>query len=488
MRQHLAALGLVVVGGCSWIYNPDKIAVKDGGADAPVDTEIVTDADPTMLDIVDIFPSAIDEGTGTAGQRPGVVVISGKNFVDDARVTLSDGVMVTATRVARDHNFLVAEIVAPIRMPSSEGTIALTVTVTQNGNANSKTIDAGDPRHLALNTHEKLTVAPTSSDGLKPMYSQIAITGNVTFAAGAHNRAVLRSASTIAITGNVVVDASGQNPGPGGCKGGGATSQGAGTSNDGVTCGGRGGGTGTALLGNAGGGGAGFVTMGDQGGNGGGMGGNPVGDSRIPSFASNVASGGGGGQNALSSTGGVGGGGGGTVELTAAGDVTVGAISANGGDGGGPMGLGGGGGGAGAGGVILIRAGGSATFGALSVAKGKVGSPNGGGASDGRIRVDSATGMQSGYAGPMFVAPPTFVTTQMTNIALRGMPSTSDATLRVYDKAGNVVSMVAPTFGTMGTATPSIKLTAGYNHVCVTVAGAALELEGNNCIDIAFLP
>jgi hypothetical protein len=134
----------------------------------------------------------------------------------------------------------------------------------------------------------------------------------------------------------------------------------------------------------------------------------------------------------------------------------------------------------------------------------------GGASSDGRVRVDAAKGtyptgpttcVQPFSAtcnltlGPMFVDLDARTTNQMLGIALRGTPNDATATLRVFDKAGNPVagpgnvSTYTPTFGMTGEATVMPTLKAGYNKICVWVAGGGPSLaESINCQDIAYLP
>ena len=187
-------------------------------------------------------------------------------------------------------------------------------------------------------------------------------------------------------------------------------------------------------------------------------------------------------------------------------DISVGgAVTATGDSG---ANAGGGDGGAGTGGLVLVRAGNMLTMSTVAVTKGAaVG--NGGTSSDGRVRIDAAkgaypTGPLTCVApfsatcnlaqGPMFVDLPTRTTTQMHPIVLRGTANDATSTLIVYDKAGNAVmgpvtSIYTPTFGTTGQATVMATLKAGYNKVCVWVAGGGVAVpESVNCREIAYLP
>jgi hypothetical protein len=317
------------------------------------------------------------------------------------------------------------------------------------------------------------------------------------------SKATLRSASGINIGGTFTASAAGANPGPGGGAGGPAKMNGAGPKF----------GFGIANA-SAGGGGAGFVTAGTNGGTGflasaGGAAGGTTGDPWISKYSANQSSGGGGGGPAtVAGTSGVGGGGGGTVELTAPGNVTVGALAADGAAGGTAT-SDAGDGGAGTGGVVIVRAGNTLTLPSVSVSRGAM-VGNGGASSDGRVRIDAAKGTYptgpttcvTPFAatcnmtlGPIFVDLPAVTTNQMLGIALRGTPNDETAMVRVFDKAGNAVSgpnsvsTYNLTFGTSGGTTVMPTLKAGYNKVCVWVADGGPSLpESINCQEIAYLP
>lgn len=514
MRQHLAKLGLgVLVGGCSLIYNPNNIDRPPADArlidmgEMPVDVEIRADASPRDLEVTEAFPATIDEGTGTGGSRPAIVVVRGKHFVKDAAAELmvmvapatAGAATLDSFEVAGNGDYIALAITAPVVTACNEGTsVALDITVMQNdgiGGTVTRMLDDA----VSVRCLDELDNAPASANDLKDLYSRIAISGPLDFPAETADAAVMRSASSISIGGALDASADARNPGPGGGIGGAAAGNGAGLRP------GSSGGSG------AGGGGAGFLVAGTAGGNGVGTGGSPgaaIGDVWISKYSENGGSGGGGGGNGTG-LGGVGGGGGGTIELTASGDISVGAITADGASGatGGTLA---GDGGAGTGGVVVIRAGNMLTAGSISVAKGaKVG--NGGASSDGRVRVDAAkgsypTGLTTCVVpfaancnmtmGPIFVDLPTHTTVQKPMIDLRGTPGDDTATLRVFDKAGNVVvdsttgtASYKPTFGGTGSAAVPAVLKAGYNRVCVWVAGGIDTIaESANCQTIAYLP
>lgn len=183
------------------------------------------------------------------------------------------------------------------------------------------------------------------------------------------------------------------------------------------------------------------------------------------------------------------------VELSAGGDVTLGAgASANGGNG--TPGGGGGDGGGGAGGVVLIRSGATlAITGSVTANKGSggTGGAAGGDGSIGRIRVDAAKGSlpAGSYNAPMFVDLPATTTDQKTMVAVRGFAGDQTAQLTVYDAQGMVVgSPVTIAFGSTDTLMQQVSLKAGYNRICAIVKNGNLSSnpEAGNCSEIAFLP
>jgi hypothetical protein len=516
MRQHLAKLApAFLVGGCSLIYNPSNIdkpmidaRMIDMG-EVPVDIEIRADAMPRDLSIMEAFPTTIEEGSGTGGSRAAVVVLRGHNFVKDAAaalmVTLTPATSGAATldsfEVSGNGDYIALAVSVPIATGCADGTsVDVDVTVTQKDLMDQPVTMTLD-NAFAVRCLDELDAAPASATGLKALYSRIQIAGALDFPAASASAALLRSASSINIGGALDGSATGQEPGPGGGSGGAASGVGGGLKP----------GAGATAGNGAGGGGAGFLAAGGAGGTGplGGAGAAPgtaTGDAWISKYSENGASGGGGGGSYLTAAGGVGGGGGGTIELTAPGNVTVGAVTANGASG---ESTGGGDGGSGTGGVILVRSGNTLTMSTVSVTKGAaVGT--GGASSDGRVRVDAAKGAYPTGAttcvfpfsatcnlvqGPMLVDLPSRTTNQMLAITLRGTANDATATLRVFDKAGNPVSgpgnvsTYTPTFGTTGQASVMPTLKAGYNKVCVWVSGGGPGVdESINCQDIAYLP
>src|SRR5690349_12925147 len=115
MGQHLAKLGtLFLVGGCSLIYNPDKLPDQKP-IDAAPDSMI--DANPAAVAIDSVYPSEILEGVGTGGSRKAVIVLTGHQFVDDGSLavtfTPSDVVTIDAIDVAASHDYVALTVTAP---------------------------------------------------------------------------------------------------------------------------------------------------------------------------------------------------------------------------------------------------------------------------------------------------------------------------------------------------------------------------------------
>ncbi|MEP6861423.1 MAG: hypothetical protein ABJE66_12420 [Deltaproteobacteria bacterium] len=497
MRQRLAVL-VPLLGGCSFIYNPDHI---NRNIDAQVaDVEIVTDVDPTMLQIDDVFPHLVYEGAGTGHAAPAVFVITGKQIAADATVTVAPDAADAATvhvidsKAAVDGNFIAFTLQVDDDAAKNDGVERMvTLTVSQSGGTIMRSLD---PAKLVVHHLESLTA--TTAAPLLARYSFVDITGPVAFAATNDVGPVqIHSIGSISITGKVSADASGQTAGPGGCSGGAAGASGE-SSNalTGCSCSGHGLAAAGGLLNDVGGGGAGFASPGTAGSGPGGGGGGPYGTREIDAFSNNCASGGGGGTKGTVTLGApsAAGGGGGILELSAGGDVTLGAgATANGGSG---LNSGGGNGGGGAGGVVLIRSGATlAITGTVSATKGGggTGGATGGDGSIGRIRADAAKGTlpAGSYNAPVFVDPPATTTTQHTMLQVRGFAGDQTAQLTVYDAQGMVVgSPVAIAFGQSDTLMQQVSLKAGYNRVCAIVKNGNLSSnpEAGNCSEIAFLP
>src|SRR6185503_10578740 len=145
MRQHLGfAIASTALAGCSLIYNPNNLpgppseAGIDAPPDAPPDAEIILDADPTKLELVEIAPSTIDEGQGDGGSRPALVVIGGHQIVDnnlsvEIKADSGTALLTLGTPiVAKNGNWIAIAVTAHVDPALAAGaTRALTVTVTQ---------------------------------------------------------------------------------------------------------------------------------------------------------------------------------------------------------------------------------------------------------------------------------------------------------------------------------------------------------------------
>ncbi len=519
MRQHLAKLApTLLVGGCSLIYNPNDIdrvhidARMIDMSETVVDVEIMADASPRDLSIAEAFPATINEGAGTGGSRKAVVMLKGHNFVKDATANLmvtlapatAGAVTLDGWEVSSNGDFIALELTVPVDTTCADGTMVnVGVTVKQFDLVSMDVMQTLD-NAFAVRCLDELDAAPTSTTGLKALYSRIEFSTPLDLTAPSAAEipaAILRSASSINI-GDVDVSALGANPGPGAGIGGAQNTAGTGL---------RPGSSGAALSGKDG-GGAGFLVAGAAGGSTGtgAAGGGTTGDVWLASYTTNGGSGGGGGSSSATGSGGAGGGGGGKLELSAAGDITVGAVTAKGGDSaaGGTLA---GDGGAGSGGVVLVRAGNMLTMPSVSVAKGTP-SGTGGASSDGRVRIDAAKGdyptgptvctelFTAGCnltKGPMFVDVPTKTANQMETFTLRGTPNDATSiTVRVFDKLGNAVvnslngvSTYTPTFGTNGSAMVTPTLKAGYNKMCAWVPNGSPDIpESVNCVELVYLP
>ncbi|MDB4953526.1 MAG: hypothetical protein JWO36_1095 [Myxococcales bacterium] len=517
MRQHLGWLALTLFGsGCSIFYSGGNIAAVQLDAPPPIDAPF--DADPSMLMLTGASPSEIFEGQGDGGSRSAILVIHGANFVQGAQVTLTAPSTVklewdnSKIVIPANSDYLAIPVVA--RVDGSLGAdvlIPITIQVTQPiaGGGMTSQMLAGK---LSLHGLPELTSVVLDTSGttngkaaasqLLLLYSSVALSSPVTFYGTKTQRVAIRATASI----NVMnVNAQGSNGanvtgglgGPGGCAG--ANNQGQAECNGG----GKPGAT-PGFLGGVGsdGGGAGFASMGIMGASGAapGTGGVPTGDIVITSYddfqtiRANQASGGGGGgiNGTLGNGGGGGGGGGGTVELTADGDVTVGAIDVSGGNGG--TGSSGGTGGGGAGGVIVVRTGATLSTGALTAAGGAGRTPGTGGhGSEGRIRWDAPAGAAPASTpmavrGPAFVMAPSILTTD-TTLRLIGTPSVQFNVYTVDESGTNHAGQQGVAFGADAMATINPPVSVGFNRVCITLAGGHQGApEADKCIDVAYLP
>ena len=511
MRQHLAMLVVGLLGGCSWIYNPDNL--KDGKLadtptiDAMADASILRDADPSMLVITNVFPKTIYEGQGIGGSAPVTLLLAGHNIVDGFTVDIEPATNITMGTPVRSMSGDYISVPVTIAINASSAAVPLTVTVMEpSGGSMSMSVLAG---MLTLQNLPPLDVVGNSALVLATIatatYSDINISGNVTFT-GPSQRAVLTSMSSITIGGTITATGGAASAGsgnqgaagPGGCAGGDVGVVGG--------CSGVDGGGGPAS-GTDGGGGGGFSAPGVAGT--GGASGLMHGNGVIASYDGtdqhdvNQSSGGGGGGNGALSNAGAGGGGGGTVELAAGGNISTGSIDVSGGAGGNATGIAtsAGGGGGGSGGVIVLRTdAGTITSGTLMALEGsggtKQGSGGAGGAgSRGRIRCDAqgpipTTNMPLPHRGPSFAAgTPTVVTTFDPMITMVGTDG-DIVDLYVIDGAGvdHFGEPTALTFSN-GMLTFTASLLDGYNKLCATVRpGVRGTHEADKCIEIDYLP
>src|SRR3569623_1493771 len=312
MRQLLFTLTpALLVGGCSWLYNPSNIlkpdALADGKpdvfmqADARVATPIPKDAAPSMLTIAAVAPSEINDGAG-----------------DWMAVLVHAAVDMTAA--------------------TDSGTTPLTVQVNEAGAPGPVTLTG----MLSLQNLPQLAIANNAVldvTMLAPLYSQVTGTGTATFSGDPDHQAVIRSVSSIIVGtlqvkgGAAVKDTKGLG-GAGGCDGGGVASTGgcSGFTGPGGGGAGLGGGGGGGTAAGAGGG------IGSCAGSAGGMAGYPLVVFYVSdAYVTNRGNGGGGGGMGTvllgGLAGGAGGGGGGTLELDAGGDIAA-VLDASGGTGG----------------------------------------------------------------------------------------------------------------------------------------------------------
>jgi hypothetical protein len=476
MGERLSKLLLLptILGGCSKLYDPDRLA---DATDALPDVAIPADPDSPVIDSV--APSVLVEGTGVGGSRPALLVLTGKNFVPsniNVEIKVAGGstrmIMVDKSKLEVETHGL--RVMVPISLPVDEGlgkdqTVPLDVQVTQDGSAGPVSVMLTGK--LALKGLPELKAPPMGGlVGEVGEYSQIAITsGTITTAMNQPRPVILRSRSSVEITPNISVSALGQAGGPGGGRGGdggaGGLAPGPGMEGEGPAGGAPPGGA------------AGFLNE----------------DVGIGAFATtgtvNRGSGGAGGDGTLlGAAGAAGGGGGGSIEITAAGDLTIASISAKGA---GPVG-GGNPGGGGSGGVVLLRAGGALTAtGTIDLTGGGTGAGGGAGAR-GRARYD-AGGTTTGdslmglFRGPSFVNLPLVTRSLKPELTIIGKPFTRFQYYFTDASGGNVQGPFSVTVGE-GAATFTVEkgLNRGLNRICLLVEDAALDSDTRNCVDLVY--
>ena len=143
MRQHLATLTPVLLGGCSLIYNPNNIEKPPADAtmvdvtqmiDARIDAPALADANPAALTVLDASPSVIFEGQGVDNSAPVMLVISGHHFIPGATVQISPTTDLTVgtPTVSTNGDFIAVPITATISATNT-GTVPLSVTINETG-------------------------------------------------------------------------------------------------------------------------------------------------------------------------------------------------------------------------------------------------------------------------------------------------------------------------------------------------------------------
>src|SRR5262249_34521357 len=88
MGRHLASLtALSALAGCSLIYNPNNLPTPPV-VDAPEVDAYIADANPALVQLLDVGPAVLLEGQGVGGARPGVLALVGHQFVGPVTVEL----------------------------------------------------------------------------------------------------------------------------------------------------------------------------------------------------------------------------------------------------------------------------------------------------------------------------------------------------------------------------------------------------------------
>jgi hypothetical protein len=482
MGERLAKLLLLTttLGGCSKLYDPDRLRAAADAPPPPLDIR------PCEIKVTAVSPTALFEGTGAGGGRSAVLVISGENLVNEGtRVTITTAAgstrvpLIEVSNVSLEVGVHGEHLAVPVTLPvdpTLPATEAVPLDVEVAQDCAEGRVSAMISGQLALKGLDELAPVATpmlSLTGGVHEYSQIDVEAGTTLvpAAGQTLPIILRSTSSVKIASNISVNAS---PMPS------QTSQ--------LSIGGPGGGRGG--LGGQGLGGVGTPGTGPfPGQSSGAAGGFNMNDPGLSTLNEpNRGSGGAGGDGSTLGRGGRGGGGGGSIAIAARGDLTVGKITATGTPG---EAIGGGGasGGGGSGGVILLHAGGALTAGDLDIRGGGTGAR-------GRARYDAggATMLSPGelgadhYRGPMFVDSPLVTQQAAAVFTVAGKPL-SGFRYFVIDGEGGVSPISDAMFGATGTARVTLRdqLQPGANQLCVIVEGANATSETRNCVDIAYL-
>jgi hypothetical protein len=461
--------------GCSFLYSTSELQLLDAAPDA----EVVIDAAPLDLALERVEPAELVEGQGIDGSRSAILLIHGTNLVQpNTTVTLvPSGPAPTQSPVVDSANLVVDKyfqrLAVPVSLPVDETlgagqTVVFDVVVThdEGGTIVSQTL----PGAVTLDGLDELAAAPAAGlTGGIHTYSRINITSG-SLAAAAGQTAPIRLQSTSSITIAVAISvAAGAPPtaGPGGGAGGAGGAGGLATPGPGKT------GDGPAP-GMTNGAPAGFV-----------------GDNVLATLGGNNRSSGGAGGNGMDVTelgtdGGDGGGGGGSIELVAAGDLSLMNVSARGAAGAAPSNANPGG--AGSGGMILLRSGRNLAAGTLDVSGGLPGG------AAGRARVDASGTLTvtsalptAAYRGPALVAVPLIVTAARPMLRAVG---SNDAELGYFfTQGGASTGVLTEQLGTGPTDfAPSEPLYEGFNKLCLLVPGATRDSDTRSCIDLVYLP
>ena len=514
-----ACLTLAGVAGCSLIFDPDELALgggpdgaTDGGALVDVGELDATppDADPLEREL-EIRPGAVFEGAGSSG-TPIPVVFSGPGFAPDLSITSSaELVAIESWEVSSDGSMAAARLRVAVDEELDRGDSRIvTLTLFQQNDGWSDEVDL---EVVGLNELSLEGSYSVRSDTFDALYSRIVTEGRTELTGGSAARLVATGSIAIShdlvASGGLRVDGDGDRvPGAGGCEGGAA-------GNDG-DCG-EAGGKGASDSGSGGGGGGhdgpGDDGHGDDSGGGGARAGNallsPLGGDSGDDDGGARGHGGGGGHAATLGEAGRGGHGGGVIEVSAWGDVVIGAeVIADGEDGArGGTGIATcwGGGGGGSGGALLVRAGGElqASGGALLARGGQGGlgrgdgcDSDGGNGAIGRIRVDVpgrelVSGLEelepAPARGPMWEAVlPAIVQSSPLSIDFIAEPGVGQYAVTLDD---TVSATATPEINGRGTFEVSFE-SAGLYEVCLLVPQAfdRTRPESKNCRDVAYLP
>ncbi len=500
MRDWLAAcVATLCAGGCSFIYNPNNIDNQTGdGGTHVIDAEHVVDVNPAALTLISVYPTTLYEGAGYGSSPSALVVVRGSDISATAVVTVtpasgaSTQIELRDFKVSLNHEWIALSLAVPVdsmqdeTLANAKPKLPIRISV-DNGGGNVQMIDGASDAGLKVQWLDQLTTVLTAPPAADKRYSQINVTAANPFAASATaNMIHLRSESSIIYAAGLSANASGGTPGPGGCAGGLKNTSGAAKNNAQYTC------SPGIGSGNSGGGGGGHATAGGTGTPGtlagtSSPGGAPQGSAGILDLTTDVGGGGGGGTALGTATGG---GGGGTIFLDAAGDLMISStVAANGA-------AGANGGGSGTGGTVVLKSGGTITVTTVT-ATGAAGGSGGGAGGDGRIRFDAAVGTISSATplaaqGPMIKQAKYYSVEQTVAVGDFVVAGGIGGNVvgQGIDVMGNTPSDESFSFNLNGTgqATPTPKLTAGYNKVCVALPGGNFFGQSSNCAEVAYLP